>query len=44
MLMKPVITEALKDADELLRSFSGYLVTDHYAGYGRVESHRRQLC
>ena len=31
-------------ADELLQDFSGYLVTDHYAGYGRVESDRRQLC
>ncbi len=31
-------------ADILLRDFSGYLVTDHYAGYNRVDAKRRQLC
>ena len=28
----------------LLGDFNGYLVTDHYAGYNRVDAKRRQLC
>lgn len=31
-------------ANELLGSFNGYLVTDHYAGYNDVPKERRQLC
>ena len=31
-------------ADALLGCFSGYLVTDHFSGYGNVPPERRQLC
>lgn len=31
-------------ANELLGSFCGYWVTDHYAGYNDVPADRRQLC
>ncbi|MDB4224670.1 IS66 family transposase, partial [Granulosicoccus sp.] len=31
-------------ADTLLGEFTGYLVTDDYAGYNRVPESRRQLC
>ena len=31
-------------ADALLGSFTGYLVTDHFSGYGNVPPERRQLC
>jgi transposase len=33
-----------KAANELLGSFKGYLVTDHYAGYNDFPKERRQLC
>lgn len=31
-------------ADALLGNFTGYLVTDHFSGYGNVPPERRQLC
>ena len=37
-------SRAMGAADILLGDFNGYLVTDHYAGYNRVDAKHRQLC
>jgi transposase len=42
-----ILTQASRGreaADTLLGEFTGYLVTDDYAGYNRVPDARRQLC